>query len=143
MGWEDEIIEDGSVILLEEGDYDFEVTNFERGTFPGSEKIPYCNKAVLTLEVETERGNARVITDLIMYRSLEWRVSAFFRSIGLKKSGEPLKMDWTKVVGARGRAHFKPKTYLDKTGGERRVNEVARFIDFEPSELTGWQPGQL
>ena len=31
-------------------------------------------------------------------------ISAFFIGIGLKKHGEPLKMDWPRVVGRKGRA---------------------------------------
>ena len=37
LGWDDEITSDsGGFLLLEEGDYDFTVTAFERGRFPGS-----------------------------------------------------------------------------------------------------------
>ena len=50
IGWGDQIVADGGeFLLLDEGDYDFTVTAFERGRFPGSAKIPACNKAVLTL----------------------------------------------------------------------------------------------
>ena len=43
MGWDDTIQEDGQeLILLDEGDYNFIVTNFERGRFPGGQKIPAC-----------------------------------------------------------------------------------------------------
>ena len=49
IGWDDQISVDGEqYVVLEEGDYDFTVTGFERGRFPGSAKIPACNKAVLT-----------------------------------------------------------------------------------------------
>ena len=41
MDWNDAIVEDGQeFIILEEGDYNFIVTAFERGRFPGSAKIP-------------------------------------------------------------------------------------------------------
>jgi len=46
MGWDDTIQEDGQeLVLLDGGDYNFTVTNFERGRFPGGQKIPACNKA--------------------------------------------------------------------------------------------------
>ena len=40
-------------------------------------------------------------------------------------------MDWTKVVGSKGRAHFKPRLYKDRAGNERQANEVDRFYDYD------------
>ena len=43
MDWNDVIEDDGQeFVLLPEGDYNFVVTDFERGRFPGSAKIPAC-----------------------------------------------------------------------------------------------------
>ena len=132
MDWNDAIESDGQeFIVLEEGDYNFRVTSFERGHFPGSAKIPACNKAAITVLVETPDGNASVKFDLILFRTLEWRISAFFRCIGQKKHGERLVMDWNRVVGSRGRAHFKPRTYTDRDGNERQANDVDRFYDWD------------
>ena len=132
MDWDDSIESDGQeFVILDEGDYNFTVTDFERGRFPGSAKLPACNKATLTLEVKTDGGTAFIKTDLILYRSLEWRISSFFRSIGQKKHGERLVMNWNRVVGSRGRAHFKPRTYTGNDGQERKANDVAYFIDYD------------
>lgn len=132
MDWGDALESDGQeYILLEEGDYNFTVTDFERGRFPGSAKIPACNKAAITLAVNTPNGTATVKFDLILYRSLEWRISAFFRCIGQKKHGERLVMDWNKVVGSKGRARFKPRTYTNRNGEERQTNDVDRFYDWD------------
>jgi hypothetical protein len=138
MDWNDAIVEDGQeFITLEEGDYNFTVTAFERGRFPGSTKIPACNKATITVAVDTPEGRASVRFDLILYRTLEWRISAFFRCIGQKKHGERLVMDWNKVIGSRGRAHFKPRTYTNSYGEEKTANDVDRFIDYDPQFFTG------
>ena len=132
MDWNDTIENDGQeFVILEEGDYNFTVTSFERGRFPGGPKVPACNKAALTLQVKTDEGIAVIRTDLLLYRSLEWRISAFFRCIGQKKHGERLVMDWTRVVGSQGRAHFKPRTYTDRDGNERQANDVDRFYDWD------------
>ena len=132
MDWDDAIENDGQeFVILPEGDYNFTVTDFERGRFPGSAKIPACNKATLTLQVNTEDGTAAIKTDLILYRSLEWRISAFFRCIGQKKHGERLVMNWNTVVGSRGRAHFKPRNYTDRDGNERQANDVDKFYDWD------------
>lgn len=132
MDWNDSIENDGQeFIILPEGDYNFTVTNFERGRFPGSAKMSACNKATLTLQVTTPDGVATVFTDLILNRLVEWRISAFFRCIGQKKHGQRLVMDWNRVVGSRGRAHFKPRAYTDRDGNERQVNDCDRFYDYD------------
>lgn len=131
MDWNDEIQNDGQeFIILPEGDYNFTVTGFERGRFPGSAKMSACNKAALTLQVKTDDGIAVIHTDLILNRILEWKISSFFRCIGQKKHGERLVMDWNKVVGSRGRAHFKPRTY-NVNGEDRQANDVDRFYDYD------------
>lgn len=132
IGWDDELTNDGQeYILLEEGDYSFTVTAFERGRFPGSAKIPACNKAMLTLSVDTYNGTATAKVDLILWSTLEWKLSEFFRCIGQKKHGEPLRPRWNEVVGAKGRAHFKPRKYTKKDGSEGVANDVEKFLDPE------------
>ena len=64
-----------------------------------------------------------------LYRTLEWKLSAFFRALGLKKHGEELRMDWSKVEGATGRAHIIQRKYTTGDGQERIVNDVSRFYD--------------
>ncbi|MBM7453825.1 hypothetical protein JN09_001158 [Acholeplasma morum] len=131
LEWNDSIENDGQeYILLPEGDYNFTVIDFERGRFNGSAKIPECNKAIITVQVESKEGISTIKFDLILYRSLEWRLSGFFRSIGQKKHGEKLVMDWSKVVGSKGRAHFKQRSYVNQNGEEKFVNDVDRFIDY-------------
>ncbi len=131
MDWNDSIETDGQdFILLPEGDYNFTVTNFERGRFPGGPKVPACNKASITVQVDTKDGLAIVKFDLLLYRSLEWRISAFFRCIGQKKHGEKLTMDWNKIIGSNGRAHFKQRSYTNNQGEEKFTNDIDRFIDY-------------
>ena len=136
MDWDSAIESDGQqFIILPEGDYTFTVTGFERGRYPGSAKLPPCNKASLTLTIELPNGQtAACREDLILYRTLEWKLASFFRAIGQKKSGERLVMDWTKVMGARGRAHFKPRTYTSN-GAERTANSVDHYFDYDPQAM--------
>lgn len=133
IGWDDAIENDsGSFVILEEGDYNFTVTGFERGRFPGGKKVPPCNKATLTLAVETAGGTATVQYDLLLWSTLEWKISEFFRAIGQKKHGEKLVPKWGQVIGAHGRGHFKPRTYTKKDGSEGTANDVEKFYDYDP-----------
>ena len=132
LGWDDEIESDGQeFVLLPEGDYNFRVTNFERGTFSGGQKIPACNKATITIQVTTPEGIASIRFDLLMYKTVEWKISAFFRCFGQKKSGEKMKMDWNKVIGSKGRAKIKQRTYTTQSGEERTINDIERFYDYK------------
>lgn len=136
MNWDDAIEKDGDeYIVLPEGDYPFKVVSFERGRFQGGEKIPACPEAVLTLEVEYNGETVRVVDRLKLHKSLEWKLASFFRSIGLKKHGERLVMDWSKVPGAEGRGHFKPRKYKNDNGEEREANNLAKYLDYDEAKM--------
>lgn len=133
LGWDSTIEDDGQgFVLLEEGDYDFTVTGFERGQHDGSAKIPSCPKALLTLSIETPSGVAEVKDQLILYKTMEWKLSSFFRSIGLKKHGERLVPKWDQVLGASGRAHISKREYVGNDGTMKKANNVAYYMDFIP-----------
>lgn len=133
LEWNDVIEKDGNeYVLLPEGDYDFTVESFDRGRHPGSEKLPACNKAVLKLRVDTEKGAAYITHNLFLHTITEGMLSVFFTSIGQKRKGEPLRMDWGKVPGATGRAKIGVHNYK-KDGENRQSNEVKRFY---PKEST-------
>lgn len=132
IGWDDEIVNDGSEFLyIEEGDYDFVVKSYDRGTFKGSQKIPQCPKLELKLEVSTPQGPATVNYDLIMWSTLEWKYSEFMRSIGMKKHGEHAKVDWNRLTGAKGRGRFYTRTYTKQDGSEGKVNDVRKLYDYQ------------
>jgi hypothetical protein len=132
MDWNDVIEDDGQeFVLLPEGDYNFVVTNFERGRFPGSAKIPATNKATISIQIFSELGVASMKFDLILSKALTWKLSAFFRSIGQKKRGEKITMDWNKVLGTKGRAHIKQKVYTNQAGEEKTINDLDYFIDYD------------
>ena len=134
MGWDDVIENDGQeFVILPEGDYTFTVSGFERGSFPGGAKIPACPKATITLNIDNDQGVATARVDLLLYRTVEWKMAAFFRCIGQKKHGEKVVMNWNKVAGSRGKAHFKPRSYTNRNGETRQVNDVDYFIDYDPS----------
>ena len=50
---------------------------------------------------------------------------------------------WNQVVGAGGRAHFKPRKYTNKDGEERTANDVASFYDAAQPPRQGFAGPQL
>lgn len=104
--WNDEITNDGAeFISLQPGDYQFTVTNIERARHtpnphnPG--KLPACNKAIVSVKIETAEGSTTLKHNLFLHSTTEGMLSAFFGAIGQKKHGQPLKMNWN-VIGATG-----------------------------------------
>ena len=81
--------------------------------------------------MDTPEGQASIKYELILYSTLEWKLSEFFRAIGQKKVGHPLRPRWNEGVGARGRARFKTRTYIKTDGAEGKANDVVRFYDFD------------
>ena len=135
LQWDDVIEKDANeFLLLQEGDYDFTVESFERARHNGSEKLPPCNKAVLKLRIDSEQGTAYINHNLFLHTITEGMLSAFFSSIGQKKKGEQLRMDWGRVPGSTGRAKVGIHTYKNKDGEESRSNDIKRFY---PKEETG------
>lgn len=132
LQWDDTITKDSSdFVLLPEGDYNFTVESFERGRHAGSEKLPPCNKAVLTLRVDAAEGTARITHNLFLHSKTEGMLSSFFTCIGQKKKGEPLKMDWGRVTGASGRCKVGIHAYKNKDGEDRKGNDIKRFYPKE------------
>lgn len=128
LDWDAPISEESTTeyFLLQPGVYEFTVKNFDRKQYqprPGS-KLPACNQAVLHLLVKTPQGRqTEVTTNLYLVKSQEWKLSAFFRCIGLKKPGEKLVMDWQRVPGSTGMVEISNREY-----NNRMYNDVARFV---------------
>lgn len=132
LQWDDTITKDASdFILLPEGDYNFIVESFERGRHGGSEKLPPCNKAILTLRIDAPEGTAKITHNLFLHSKTEGMLSAFFTCIGQKKKGEPLKMNWGQVPGASGRCKIGVHDYKNRDGEDRKSNDVKKFYPKE------------
>lgn len=131
LDWDDEIEDDGeggNFTTLEEGDYEFEVHKFERSHYTPSDraKTPPCNQAEITLKISTKDGDAYIVDKFPLASTMEWKISAFFRSVGLKKHGERLRMQWKESIGLTGRCH------IVKNEGKKDgvfFNNVDHYID--------------
>ena len=89
----------------------------------------------MTLSVDDSGTTVWVKHDLILYSTMEWTLSDFFRAIGQKKKGEPLRPRWNEVVGSTGRARFKVRTFTRKDGSEGQANEVDKFYDYDEAAI--------
>jgi len=145
FGWDDTIEKDGlEFVTLPEGDYDFEVIEFERERYtPGPEsKLPACNKAVVHLRIEGPEGAAVIKHNLYLHSITEGMLSAFFTAIGQKKKGERMQMNWNAVVGSKGRAKIGIHKWTGNDGEPRTSNEVKKFYEYE-APVKNYQAGRF
>ncbi|TGA95650.1 hypothetical protein E4665_17725 [Sporolactobacillus shoreae] len=155
LQWDSEIEKDGGeFIVLPAGEYDFTVTKFERGRFAGSDKLPACNQAKLTLTIHSPQGDVDVFDNLYLHTITEGLLSNFFAGIGQKKKGEKLRMNWGTVVGATGRVKLEVHEWTGNDGQPKKNNQVKTFIPADevkqpgyttpfPTQGSGFTPGQF
>ena len=133
IDWDGQIEHDSpEFAVLPEGDYDFEVIDFERARHGGSEKLPPCNKAVVQIKVEGKEGISVIRHQLFLHSITEGMLTAFFTGIGQRKKGEKITMDWNKVIGSGGRAKVGIRKWKNDQGEEKVFNEIKKF--YEPVE---------
>lgn len=131
LGWDDSIQNENEFVLLPEGDYPFRVVKFDRGRHGGSEKLPACNKAILSIEIKAPEGSVAIQHNLFLHTKTEGMLSAFFCAIGQKKHGEKMTMNWNQVVGAMGRCTVSQDTWKGKDGAEMKSNRIKKFLEYE------------
>lgn len=147
IGWDDPIEKDGlEFTILPEGDYDFEVINFERARHAGSDKLPPCNKAIIHIKVQGAEGVTVIKHQLFLHSITEGMLCAFFTGIGQRKKGEKVTMNWNTVVGSGGRAKVGVRTWTNSEGEKKTFNEIKKF--YEPVEgpqnsKKGFEPGRF
>lgn len=132
LGWDDEISQESTFTLLEEGDYQFSLINMERGRHTGSKNLPACNKAILDIAILDRDGNKLTMIkhNLFLHSSVEGMISSFFLATGAKKHGEPLNISkgFQESYGRTGWCHV----YVDKWTGDdgkiRKSNKIKYFI---------------
>lgn len=152
LAWDSVIqAESSGFTLLPAGEYDFKVISMSRGFHNGSEKLPKCPKAELEIEIAGTEGTARINHNLFLHQKTEGLLSAFFISIGMKKHGEPLAMNWNAVPGSTGRCKIKVDNWTNDKGEPRESNKIERFLDpsdeipftvNEPQPVPSAQPSQ-
>ena len=136
LGWDAEIENEGSeFVVVEPGDYDFTVINFERGRFQGSTKMPPCNQAKLTIRLDVPEGTCEIKHNLFLHSKTEWKLCEFFTAIGQRQSGQRVAMNWNAVVGSRGRCKVSKRSFVsNKDGKTLWANDIDKF--YAPKNAT-------
>jgi hypothetical protein len=134
LGWDDEgQVQDSQFELVPEGEYDYEVTNFKRERFDGSDKMAACPVAALQLKcTNVETGLvATGFCRLFLNSKVQWRIAAFFKSCGLidPNAAEGARMPMSLFDGAVGcTGRVKVKITKSKRGDRTYENNDFNFV---------------
>lgn len=154
FGWDDEIKEESSWELFPEGDYLFRIKTFEKSRYAGGDKIPACPKAVVTFEIFKPDGSSTELTEnFLLHKKMEWKLSEFFASVGMKEKGAPVRMLWTpELIGKQGVCKVIVHTYK-KDGEDRHINRIDKLYPSydqpsmqppaQPAQARGWTQGKF
>lgn len=126
----------GGWTLLPDGFYPFRVERMERERYQGSQKMPQCPMAKLTLAVTGADGrDAAVQQRLYITRNQLWKVSRFMESVGRgRNEAGKVIIDWGGIEGAAGWVKLKVRSYTGRDGQERQTNDVEWFVKPEEQQ---------
>lgn len=126
----------GGWTLLPEGFYPFRVEKMERERYQGSQKMPQCPMAKLTLSVTGADGRETAVQQrLYITRNQLWKVSRFMESVGRgRNEAGKVIIDWGGIEGSTGWVKLKVRSYTGRDGQERQTNDVEWFVKPEEQE---------
>lgn len=132
LEWDDTLDPNaGDFVMLEPGEYDFNVVKYEKLRYAGGAKLPACWQAKVEIVVD---GRATIQHNLFLHSKTEGLLCQFFKAIGARMSGDRLQMDWNRIAGATGRCVIEHRTWKGKDGDERTDQQIKKFI--MPDEMT-------
>ncbi|BET21219.1 hypothetical protein [Solobacterium moorei] len=128
LDWNSEIEE--TYLDLPDGTYDFTVVDLERGHYepkPTSKIKEQCPQVKINVEIKDPNSDqvVKVNSLLILHTRTKGLLCNFFRSIGVMKKGESLKMDWN-VIGKTGK--------LKLSHNDKNYMQIEKFLS--PEETT-------
>ena len=126
----------GGWTLLPEGFYPFRVERMERERYQGSQKMPQCPMAKLTLAVAGTDGRETAVQQrLYITRNQLWKVSRFMEAVGRGRNEQgKVIIDWGGIEGMGGFVKLKVRSYTGRDGQERQTNDVEWFVKPEEQQ---------
>lgn len=139
LGWDDTITKDSSEFdPIPEGDYDFTIERYDRARSQGKGKLPPCNMAIVYFRIMDRDREVVIRENFILHTSLEWKLSELFRGIGAKKEGEEVRMNWSLLPGATGRAQVSLDP--DRNDPSKKYNHIKKIY---PKEIKKFEAGKF
>ena len=131
LDWNSEIEE--TYLDLPDGTYEYKVVELERGHYepkPDSKIKEPSPQVKVHVEIKDPNGSDQKVklnSLLILHTRTKGLLCNFFRSIGVMKKGESLKMDWN-VIGKTGKLALKHN--------EKGYMQIDKFLPQEEEAAT-------
>lgn len=143
--WDEKIDnpDEGDFTILPDGIYPFEVQQWDRGEFEGSDKLPACKSATVHIKFDGgSHGEVTVQHKLFLHSKMTGLLSQFFKGIGLRESGDPLVLCWDKITGCRGYAKLGTRPGKKEDTKFQTIKSFVPRKDWpvEPAENTDFPP---
>lgn len=119
----------GKFKLLPPGIYPFKVTKpIEKSRYDGNANIPPCPMAIVTIECgSSEVGFSEVQDRHYLHPVADWKACQFFRSLGLRKHGDPLDLSLYKQI--LGRGGYCELEHGTGKKGDKKFNNIKAWMD--------------
>jgi len=118
--------------LLPVGDYKFTVLDYKQGEYTQKDTGQVKKKVTVIIGIDYQGEQVQIQESLPLLKSMEWKFCTLFTSIGDRKHGQPLQMDWTRIHGKMGMCSIKHEQYTNKYGEKATSAKVDKFL--EPKE---------
>lgn len=134
LDWNSEIGPGEERQILPEGIATFEILSWKRGRREFG-KCGICNCADLKLLVKMADGSASAPQEesLPLHTSFEWKLYAFFTSIGQRKHGDKERFapNWNAITGAEGYCQIKHRKFTKRDNTEGTASGISKFLTYE------------
>lgn len=118
------VIDDDGITTLEPGEYAFRVKGYTKSLTQAGDPMAKVN-----LIISSPRGETEVMDNIVLKETTVWKISSFFRSVGMKKHGQPMKIDFDGAIGKSGRLTLYIDEYTTKNGRTIKTNRVDEYLD--------------
>lgn len=127
------VIGDGESGLagIPDGEYYFRVLDVQRKTWDDKWS---CEAARLELLVKWNSGKAKFMQEIPCHTTFEWKLGAFFCSVGLRQHGEKIAMNWPAAIGQYGRCKIETKPGNKEGKSFKNLN----FLDRDSAPVPAW-----
>lgn len=152
LGWDDEgEVSEDSYEVLPAGDYHFEVVNFKRERFDGSDTMAPCPQAAIQLKCTNGTRSGTVFERIKLNTKMMWQISAFFKACGLIPADTPegarVSMSlFQQCVGCTGECKVTVRNYKSN-GQDREANNIKFLVpkpgSQPPQQQMTYQPPQV
>lgn len=134
-----EIDDSAPFVVLEPGEYDFDVEDIDVFQYAGGKKIAACDALAVRLKCYNENATGYVIENMYLVKSQAWKLTSFLKSVGLidknaeKGTKVPLMQMIGEAPGRSGRLTLVKREYDKRDGSKGEANNVSAFL--EPEEF--------